>query len=593
MHLLSRWYVQVFLIIIAVIAVYAQTVDVPFYLDDFSSIQENPVIYQWKGTLAELWNFSALRILGYYTFALNFQTHQFELFGYHLVNITIHALAGVAVFAFVRSLMQTPTMRHHLSEQSILWLPILVALLFVLHPLQTQAVTYIVQRLASLAALFYIAALACYLQTRLATTVTKRTIWLIACLILCVCAFFTKQNTATLPLAFLLLELLCFPLHIKRLKIAAGVMVLGLIAGAVLITIILGYNPFSLEAMQALTQETQEISRLIYLATQFSVLWAYIGLFFFPVGQHIDYFYPLATSFWNGQVLFALAGHLMVIGFALSQVRRLPLLVLGILFYYLAHLVESSVIPITDVVFEHRTYLPNLGLCLLSGWFLLEVVFQWFDQRHTVILISIILITLGITTWQRNQLWRDPIALWQDNTTKSPKKERGWVILGKHLIQANRPTEGLQALQNSVTRITNSDGTQSVRITVETMLNMVVAHRMLKQYDQANNLINQALSSPSLRPFDRAKFLVNQGNIFYEQHLYAETEAAYRQAIEYYPEGLTARANLASILAATGREAEAIKIYEEILKIDPNNAIVLENLKTIQSEQYSSVGTTK
>ncbi|EIJ44283.1 tetratricopeptide repeat protein [Beggiatoa alba B18LD] len=586
MPLTSRWYAHIVLIMSAVLLVYAQTVDVPFYLDDFSSIQENPVIYQWKGTLAELWNFSALRILGYYTFALNFQVHQFEVFGYHIVNIAIHMLAGLSVFLFVHSLMQTPVMRHYLTDNSKHWLPLLVALLFVLHPLQTQAVTYIVQRLASMAALFYISALVCYLQLRLEKNTLQQSAWLGLCLVFCLCAFFTKQNTATLPLAFLLLELLCFPIYKKRLQLITVGTIASLFIIWALLALLLGANPFSLTAMQALTQETQEISRTIYLATQFSVLWTYISLFFFPIGQHIDYSYPIASSFWDTTALLALSGHLCILIIAFYSVKRLPLLALSIFFYYLTHLVESSVIPITDVVFEHRTYLPNLGLCLLSAWFLLEVIYKHFDRRMSLLFILIILVTLSVMTWKRNQLWRDPIALWQDNTQKSPKKERGWIILGKHLIQANRPLEGIQALQNSMTRVTDENGNQSVRITVETILNLVVAHRMLKEYDEAIALINQAIASPSLRPFDRSKFFVNQGNIFYEQKRYAESEASYRQAIQYYPESLTARANLASILATTNREMEAIQLYEEILKIDPNNAVISENLQKVKSGQH-------
>jgi len=89
--------VQVLLLALAIVLTYGHTLDVPFYLDDFSSIQENPIIFDWQGTLAELWQFSALRIVGYFSFALNYQVHQFQVAGYHVINILIHFLTSTDI----------------------------------------------------------------------------------------------------------------------------------------------------------------------------------------------------------------------------------------------------------------------------------------------------------------------------------------------------------------------------------------------------------------------------------------------------------------------------------------------------------------
>ncbi len=606
MQLLTRWYTQVLLLAIAVTTAYCCTLDVPFYLDDFSSIQENPVIYHWQGTLTELFNFSALRVVGYFTFALNYQIHQFQVAGYHIVNLIIHFLAGGAVFGLMRGLVRTPALNETLSIEAKQWLPLVVALFFLLHPLQIQSVTYIVQRLASLAALFYLTAMASFVQAQLSTQKLSQWLWILACLISAALAFLTKQNTVTLLIALLLLDLIFFPNSKRQVfKLISISMVLALTILGFILAFVFQKNPFSLEAMQALTQETTAISRDSYLATQFSVLWTYIRLFFLPIGLQIDYDYPLTAHLWQGQALLALTAHLLMISGAIYSVRRWPFVAFGLLFYYTAHIIESSVIPITDVVFEHRTYLPNLGLVILVGWLLVVQLPQWLQWLVTVsdlspsqmkrasilpIIITVMLLTiLGITTWQRNQLWRDPIALWRDNVEKSPQKRRAWVILGKHLIQANQPEQGIQALERSAEITTRTDGSVSKIYSIEAILNLVVAYKMLKRYDESLTWINYALKSNVLSPFDHAKFLINQGNVFYEQGHSQPAEAAYRQAIAIYPQNLTAYINLATILVVKSVNEdheqyleEAETLYRKILAIDPSNATALENLAKLQ-----------
>ncbi len=653
--------ISVVLLAISIVLTYGHTFDVPFYLDDFSSIQENPVIFEWQGTLAELWQFAALRIVGYFTFALNYQIHQFQVAGYHIVNILIHFLTGCAILGLLRGLVRTPALNTVLSEESKRWLPLIVALIFVLHPLQIQGVTYIVQRLASLSALFYIAAMACFIQARLTENWNYRSFWILACLLLALFAFFTKQNTATLPITLLLLELIFFPGSKRRLILAGGIAVFGLGIAWLILAYVFKQNPFSLEAMATLTRETTTISRTSYLATQMSVLWTYIGLFFWSASSHIDYSYPITEGFLyvnenyhfvakvlHSEAIWALIGHLFILSLAAYNFRRRPLVAFGIFFYYLAHAVESSLIPIRDVIFEHRTYLPNLGLAVLCAWLFVVQIPYWLNSLAQIIIknsaennrrkkklgfskdsaennrrkkkpsflkklgfssqllhqlfvatsIITLLLVLGSATWQRNQMWRDPVALWQHNVEQSPEKKRGWVILGKHLVQRGQLEKeqghtkqsqetlkkSIETLNHALIKTKKSDGTESLTFSVETALNLIVAYKSLHQYDNALAWVNRALAMKHLiRPFDHAKFLVNKGNIFYELKRYRESEASYRKAIQIYPHNLKARINLASLLSVTGHYDEAIALYQKVLAIDPSNAYVKKILQKLQA----------
>lgn len=585
-----------------VILVYAHTVDVPFYLDDFSSIQENPVIYNWQGTFSEIVHYARLRTVGYLTFVANYQIHQFQVTGYHIVNIFIHFLAGLAVWGLVRGLVRTPTLHTQLPAEAKLWLPLIVSLLFLLHPLQTQAVTYVVQRLASLAALFYLTAMASYIQARLAESVAKQIFWTIMGILSMLLAFFTKENTFTLLFALMLLELIFFSTPKKYLLVIAGIITFNaLILSWLALAWILGKNPFAIgelfSALQDFLAKTSTFSSKTYALTQLNTFWTYLRLFFIPIGLHIDYAYPLNHSLGEIRPLLALGGHLLLLGGIFYALRKwsklkeslpkqfifLPFLVFGILFYYLAHAVESSIIPINDVIFEHRTYLPNFGLCLAVSGIIVQLLTQCQNKDIKLFISSgivVLILSLSVTTWYRNQLWRDPIALWKQNIEYAPEKQRAWIILGKHYIQADESAKGLEALEKAIVKRKNPDGTLSVTMTTETLLNMVVALRRLGRSDEALEKINQALQTP-LRPFDKAKFLVNQGNIFYEQQQYTQAEAAYRQALEIYPQNLNARLNLANVLFGLGHLGEAEIFYREILAVDPNNAVANQNLQKV------------
>jgi len=574
MNIKQRTWHFIFLAI-ATIAVYYHTLDVPFYLDDFSSIQENPLIYNWQG-FSQLWQYAPLRFVGYLSFALNYYFGKFDYTGYHLINILIHFLVGFVLYLFVQALLKTPRLK--VSEQTHLWLPLLAALLFILHPLHIQAVTYIVQRLASLAALFYILTMFSFVQARLSTD--KKTLWIIICIISALLAFFTKQNTFTLPIVLLLIEICFFSTPIKKL-LHFGLMSLGVIAFSILmLSWNFNYQPFSLEAMQALTKETDKISRLDYFASQMQVIWIYLKLFFYPSGLHIDYD-PFPLTGFDAITITAALLHLSIITIALFFIKKYPLLTFGILFYYVAHSIESGFIPIRDVIFEHRTYLPDIGLVIIVGWFLIEKVANWIKLPTVLALSSVLLIVLGIQTWERNQMWRNPVALWQHNVTLAPNKERAWSVLGKHLLERQQAKEGIQSLEKAI-ELQKKSGKKGIN-TVD-IVNLIVGFKMLKEYDKALHLTQQVLNQP-MTPLLKSKFLINQANIYYEQDRVSEAEQSLRQAITIYPNDLTAKGNLASLLGNRGSFEEAEALYLEVLRYYPTNKAVQDNLQNLRKLQ--------
>jgi len=565
---------------LAAFAAYSRTFAVPFYLDDYNSIRTNPLIYHWEG-LAELWRYAPNRVFGNLTFAWNYQLGHFQVAGYHAVNLLVHVLAGVAVYALARGLLRTPRLRAGVPELARDALPLVAALLFVLHPLHTGAVTYIVQRLASLVALLYVTALASYVQARLASPGAVRGGWAIACAVATLLAFFTKENSATLPLAILLVELAFFaPSGRRMLATLTGA---GVALGVFGLSVVIGHATDTLptSAIATAFDATALSDRVRYFATELLALAHYQRLFVWPVGLRLDYDWWLVATGMQPGVLLAGLLHLTLLSAAALGWKTRPMLAFGVLFYYLAHAVESSVFPLVDLVFEHRAYLPDVGACLVVAWLLLaELPRVRVAARSVLPVTALILLLLGLATWQRNELWRDPLSFWRQNTELSPGKSRAWEMLGRYLLEVNQLQEGLRALEHA-------EHVEAARPRGEEMeiydINMMWALRLLGRYDEALERGRRATARP-MRPDLRSTFYLNEGNVYFDRHEWPQAEVAYRAALGMAPHSIPAMVGLASALAQTGQLAEAESLYTVVLGLDPDDRLTRVNLWQVRAQ---------
>ncbi len=567
-------WLEILILALAVGIVYGHTLDVPFYLDDYLSILENQSLSNWHD-FQKIWQFSPLRVLGYFSFALNREWNGLNVAGYHVVNILIHFMAGVSLFAFSKGLLRTPALRDRGAQGALKWLPLVAALLFLVHPLQLQAVTYVVQRLASLAALFYLSAMACYLHGRLAKVKWP---FFAASIISGIFAIFTKQNTVTLPLAILLMELIFFRIPTRKLMQVLIFLAVGIGMGWLLLSGISGRNPFSLESMEALTRETGEISRIEYFATQTKVIWLYIRYFLLPTGLHLDHDVAVFRGFFNEQVILSILGHILVMIFACFSAKKNPVLSFGIFFYYLAHLVESSLIPIRDVLFEHRTYLPNAGLCLAAGWFFTSTVPSLAKGKAAAWAAATVLVVLSVLTWQQNSLWRSPVALWSENARLAPEKYRVWDSLAQSLLDAGRSQEAAQALNEALRLEDQVPGFTHWPSAV----NKINLLKRQGKFDEAMTAADSYLQkNPGSRV--RGKIMAIRGNLFIEKKEYSKAEQCFKESLSIYPDYLPAMANLGIVLFQQGRREEARNIFMQVLEKYPQQDVAKKYLGWIES----------
>jgi tetratricopeptide (TPR) repeat protein len=434
---------------------YWKSMGVPWYYDDYNNIVQNELIRDFDGALHNLFG---NRGLAYITFAINYSLGELSVFGYHLANLAVHIIASFIVYLLL----------HHLYEESP-WPAVFGALIFLAHPLQTQAVTYIVQRMASLAALFYLAAVLFYVKARKeykgrSCFFSQRHVFFyVVALLLGFASALTKENAATLPLALVLVDSALFKgeKFLTKEKIRY---LLPFVAIPVFLVLQQLFLPGStLEQTQEkifyLTADDGSISlnfveageiRIRALFTQFGILWEYVRLFLLPYGQTLEYGYPLVASVVNLNCLLGLAAILSALVFAFWIRKTNCLITLGIFWFFTTISTEATIVTL-DPKYEHRLYLPMLGLILL----VIDPFFRYIRGSIRYPLLIGMLVILSYLTFARNALWASPIEFWSDNVRKAPHSYIPKSHLATALADAGRYGEALPLQQEVVNALPN------------------------------------------------------------------------------------------------------------------------------------------
>ncbi len=400
---------------------YLNSIHGEFIYDDIINIETNPLMHNARN-LKWISGFYATRFFPYFSLSLNYFFHQDHTFGYHLVNIILHITNTLFVFLLTQLLLQTKKL-DIVAEKDRYLFSLLTALIFLTHPIQTQAVSSIVQRITLLSTTFYLGSGVLYLKSRLEN---RKTSWILA-IILCVMAMASRENAATLPFILCFMEIYLIQSSRPTPKIKTFKSLAPFFLSLIIIPSLLLYSMNWGRPLTSIIQETDSISRSTYFLTQTSVLNTYLLLFLFPISQNADYDYPLTHSPLNYQFLLGACVLLLLTLLVLRWGRRHAVLILGWAWFLITLSVESSFIPIKDVIQEHRLYLPMIGL----SWILSYAIVQSIRSSKTrFTLINVLLLLYCTLTISRNQVWKSNVAFWQDTAAKSPSKSRAHMGLG-------------------------------------------------------------------------------------------------------------------------------------------------------------------
>ncbi|MBE9529318.1 MAG: hypothetical protein IME99_08785 [Proteobacteria bacterium] len=418
----SRWFSPVALLVIALatVIVYSGTFDAPFQFDDQLNILKNRLLH-------DIGNFGAIlfgpRGVTNATFALNYWAGGTSVAGYHIVNTAIHIINATLVYLVILSTLRLA----HYGETGARWAAFFTAALFALHPLQTQAVTYIVQRMESLSALFYLLATLLFIRAGLAKSTPLRFALWAAIAITYWCGFYSKESALTLPAIILLYDLFFFSdfkfsLAVKRWPLYALLSILFIFFSVRTVAPLVGIDLFKSASTEIETVTIQNsttfsqagplstaptkivrrthmdtagfgmasIGPKSYLYTQFNVITYYFTLLLWPANQNLDYDFPVSSSLLefpktnSGAVLnIPLPPPLFSALFLATIVAAAVLLTLRsikkgtgtlgkdrviaffIFWFFIILSPTSSFVPIRDVIYEHRLYLPSVGFFLV------------------------------------------------------------------------------------------------------------------------------------------------------------------------------------------------------------------------------------
>jgi protein O-mannosyl-transferase len=452
----SPWGLLISIVLICLVGIiaYSNSFDCSFHFDDVPTIEENIAIRTLSDVKA-WWGFYPSRPIGFLSFALDYHFHGLDVWGYHLVNLAIHIINAVLVWWLVMLTMATPVMRDQPISRHRGAMALFTGLLFVSHPLATQSVTYIVQRLASLATLFYLLSLTLYVKGRLGEgNKDRRVFFFYTGSILCaVLGMLTKEIVFTLPFTLVLYEFSFIKTDTWKIDLKdRGIQIPIIILGIFVALFFLNFSVDIFNPIPPLLNQGYDypITTWQYLLTQFSVILTYIRLFIVPLNQNLDYDYPISHSLLEWHTLFGLLSLAGILVLGILLFRKYRLIAFGIFWFFLTLSVESSIIPISqDVIFEHRTYLPGFGFFLV----LTGIVFYFLWDRYRRVgwaILVLIALTNTVLTYERNKVWASEYTLWADCLKKSPNKPRPLYNYGRELAYAGHASEALMYYDKAI-----------------------------------------------------------------------------------------------------------------------------------------------
>ena len=554
------------LIFMAVLGIflYSGTLAGPFILDDFHNILENPNVRLDRMSVDGLIRAASKapmpsRPVSYVTFALNYYFHRYHTVGFRLVNVLIHLLTAFLLYSFIKVTLNLPATAGRYPGAE--YLPLCAALLWLVHPLDTQSVAYIVQRMNCLAALFYLGSLLMYVKARLARDPGPKFFSYAAMTVLGLLALGTKEISVTLPFFIFLYEWLFFQeadrhwLKGKILYPAAAILAVFLIGW-----LYVGGNP--VDKLLA-TYAQRDFTPYERVLTEFRVVIYYLSLILLPLPSrlNIDHDWPLSHSLLDpASTLPALAGILIMLAAAWRLSAKDPLGAFGLLWFLGNLVLESSFIGL-EIIFEHRTYLPSMMIIL---W-LVSLAFRILPRRAALaaVLAAAALCSLG--TWERNKVWADETALWQDAVIKSPRSARAHNNLGLALARRGLFPEA----------------EAQYRATLEIDPDHAEAHNnlglALAAQGRSEEAVEQFEKALAIKP-EFVAALSNWGRELRRQGRAEEAINLYKKALAIDPESADAYNNLGVALATLGRYEDAAGNFEEALRLDPGQPEAGRNL---------------
>ncbi len=552
----KEWpYATGLLLVLAVtVLAYLPSLSGPWVFDDMPHIVNNPAVHLEDLSMHELRE-AALespqptRALANASFALVYLYADDDPLPQHEVNLGIHLLATIIAFFLLREIFLRAPAKDMISRPRSLAL--IGAAVFTLHPVNTQSVSYIVQRMNLMAGLFVMAALLCWLRgsekksekAGISKSVCLYFFFPLSALAGCLC----KENAVSLVLLVPVLDLVLSGKSAGQwLRQRWKVPLIAAAAGVVVACLY-----FAMGASFMGGYEQRDFSLFERMLTQPGVVLWYITLWAYPAGFRLslEHHFPVSTGLFSPPytafAIIAIAGATLA---ALYYVKKEPLVCGGWLWFVAGLLLESSVLPL-EMVFEHRIYLPGLGLYIAAAGLFSRLQIK----KSALPLLVIVLAFFTLLTFARNRVWQSGERLWKDAAEKAPQKPRPFANLCSMAYGENEMQRAVRMCEAALRR--DSEHPRA-------LYNLGLAYKELGKLDSAQQVLERAALAVPSEGFVR----YHLGQVRYKNGEYAKAVDSFQKAVELMPGDAFSYYLLGKSYARLSRNKESLEAYEKALE---------------------------
>lgn len=599
-----------FLIAVAVGAgLFGYTLRFPFQFDDESYLLRNPLLRDGHNFLS-LFNFARvremvavqqlpddvgtnfiLRPFTYFTFYLNnLVAGKWDEAGCRMVNIAIHCLNGFLVFRLVAQLLNHSPKSRDLHASSSLLVPAAAALLFLVHPVQVESVTYIVQRFTSLGTLFFLLTLVLYFQ---AGVVKQRWMWTLrgTSVLAMIIGMLSKEEVFTAPIMMVMLDRLVMDTPWKTIARRSVPYVVCMAVIPVMIMALAmsdaGRSSKLLHAICIACPYDSSSYHWTYFFTQFRVIVIYMGLLLLPQRLNVDWDISESTTFWDPRVLGCFGIILAVLAGAYGFYRlgrrevRHSLIFCATAWFFVTLLASSSVIPLPDAMADHRVYLPSVGVMVVLACSMDLLRTEFFRSRLAAravpFALALWIVGLSAATVVRNQVWRSGISLWADAALKSPGKFRPWGNLGVCYGVNKQLEEAKSCLRKAIAL--KKDYNMGYR-------NLAIILADQKKFEESIRVSVDGLKAcgnDTMMYYNIAVAYCAIGRL-------NEGAGALRNGLKWSPNHFLSHFSLGDIYVKQARYDEAMLEYQTAAKLSPHDKRVPVRMSQVQSRLHGLAG---
>jgi len=549
----NRSFLHLGLIVLFTFLVYANSLNNEFVYDDEPLIVKNDFIKDWKNlpklfskdyfVLAQEPYFRHVRTL---TLFIDYSLWKLNPFGWHLTNIALHLANAILIYFLVSFILShsSPEPINLLTYQPINAfspsLPLLTTLLFALHPVHSEAVTFISGRMDPLCMFFFLLSFFLYLKSTVLSTyqLTNLSTYLLS-LFSFILALFSKEMAITLPLVLFLYDF-CFKnykLNFKHfIRNYSGYFSIALFY-IFLRLFFLKPTGFILgvDLSQTIFPPGWTLYKAVLLMSQVTI--RYIGLLFFPFNLSVDRLLSVSSSFVEPVVILSLLSLGVILVGAKKMYKHSREMTFSILYFFVTLLPVSNLIPFGAIIAERYLYIPSLGLCIFLGVAIVKIARQLQNaqkrilQTFCLLCVFSILAFYSLRTFRRNLDWRNSYTLWSKTVQSVPQSWLGHNNLGRVYMERNLLGQAIEEFKKAI------------------------------ELDSS-----------------RWQSYYNLGTIYQQQGFYNESIINYEKTVSIAPENADAFNNLGVVYSLINRDGKAILAYKKAIALEPNFAEAYYNL---------------